>query len=687
MGYGMIIFVLTGALVSVASAQSRQFSLVDGVRLNWTEAQAFCRDSFTDLATIESRVDTSFILRSTNFTGKAWIGLHDDLINSWRWSLNDSTFYADGETEFRNWFRGQPNNLGGQQHCVALFPQSPFFGEWGDQPCSDFHLSVCYNGTINGIATFVKVNTFMNWTDAQKFCRTNYVDLASIRNITENADITKLAAFNFVWIGLHREKEWSDGSTSLFRDWASGQPDKASEECASFNFTDSGRWSDDNCALLLNVICYRTTPPNAENFTSVSQLETSITLQWNKVNDNVSFILEIDGAQRKAVEADGEGTVTFTLSNLTAATTHTFLLFSVLQGVLSSGVNLSAVTAPLNTDSFQAATQDETSITLQWNAVTNNSFILRFNGTYVHISAPDINGTINYTVSNLTAGTLYTFTLFTVFEEIFSSGVSIKAATAPSNADSLISLRQDESSITLQWSKVSNNSFILQFDGVQTLIPAPDGNGPVNYTVSNLTAGTLYIFTLFTVFENITSSGVNVTAATAPSNADSLISLRQDESSITLQWSKVSNSSFILQFDGVQTLIPAPDGNGPVNYTVSNLTAGILYTFTLFTVFENITSSGVNVTAATAPLNSDSFQAATQDETSITLQWNAVTNKSFILRFNGTYIRIPAPEGHGPVNYTVSSLTAGTLYTFTLFTVFENITSTGVNVTTATGEM
>lgn len=96
-----------------------------------------------------------------------------------------------------------------------------------------------------------------------------------------------------------------------------------------------------------NLSCFVTlvsVPPNAENFTSVSQFETSITLRWNKVNDNVSFILEIDGAQKEAVEADGEETVTFTVSKLTAATTHTFLLFSVLQGVLSSGVNLSAVT-------------------------------------------------------------------------------------------------------------------------------------------------------------------------------------------------------------------------------------------------------------------------------------------------------------------------------------------------------
>lgn len=80
-------------------------------------------------------------------SGKAWIGLYDDLINSWRWSLNDSTFYADGETEFRNWFTGQPNNLGGQQHCAVLLPISTHSGQWIDERCSNRRLFVCYNGT------------------------------------------------------------------------------------------------------------------------------------------------------------------------------------------------------------------------------------------------------------------------------------------------------------------------------------------------------------------------------------------------------------------------------------------------------------------------------------------------------------------------------------------------------------
>ena len=89
-----------------------------------------------------------------------------------------------------------------------------------------------------------------------------------------------------------------------------------------------------------------------------------------------------------------------------------------------------------------------------------------------------------------------------------------------------------------------------------------------------------------------------------------------------------------------------------------------------------------------APQNAGGFTSTGQNETSITLQWNKVNNiGSFILQFDGTEINITAPDGDGAVTHTVPSLTAGTKYTFTLFSVFENIRSSGVNITAVTGEI
>ncbi|XP_044040645.1 receptor-type tyrosine-protein phosphatase H-like isoform X2 [Siniperca chuatsi] len=436
MDYWRIIFVLTGALVNDASAQTHQYYFVS-TPVNWTEAQIYCRKVYTDLATVENTNGVSAVVSTTSN----------------------------------------------------------------------------YTGIVNGTSSFVKVDTNLNWTEAQRFCRENYVDLASIRNQTENDIIANLAAGSFVWIGLHREKLWSDGSTSLFRHWASGQPDLGTEQCVTMAFNDSGRWSDNNCSLTFPFICYTT-----GSFRSTGQDETSITLQWNKVNNNVSFILQFNGTEIDITAPDGDGPVTHTVSSLTAGTKYTFTLFSVFENVRSSGVSITAVTAPSNAGGFRSTGQDETGITLQWNKVNNNvSFILQFNGTEIYITAPVGDGPVTCTVSSLTAGTKYTFTLFSVFENVRSSGVNITAVTAPPNAGSFRSTGQDKTSITLQWNKVNNNvSYILQFNGTEIYITAPDGDGPVTHTVSSLTAGTKYTFTLFSVFENVRSSGVNITAVTEP---------------------------------------------------------------------------------------------------------------------------------------------------------------------------
>ncbi|XP_061601702.1 tenascin-like isoform X5 [Cololabis saira] len=681
----LIVFVLTGAVFRAALAQTRQYYFVN-TQLNWTDAQSLCRRDYTDLATIEKTADLA-IVNTSNFTGKAWIGLFDDWENSWRWSINDSSFYGEGETAFRNWFSHEPNNVDGSEYCGELVSGSS--GLWNDNVCKRNRLFVCYNGTVNYAASFVIPGISLNWTDSQKYCRENYVDLVSIRNQTENTIITNLANGANVWIGLYGQRQWSDGSHSLFQHWVTGQPNSNAEQCIAAGFSDSGRWSDEDCSLTFPSICYITVPPNADVFVASSQND-SITLQWTKVNDNISFVLQFNGAETNIRAPDGDGPVTHTISSLSAATQYTFTLFSVFKNVSSSGVQLTAATAPQNPEGFRPLTQVDSSITLQWDKVNNNiSFVLQFNGTETNIRAPDGDGPVNHTISSLSAATQYTFTLFSVFENVSSSGVQLTAATAPQNPEGFRPLTQLDSSVTLQWDKVNNDiSFVLQFNGAETNIRAPDGDGPVTHTVSSLSAATQYTFTLFSVFENVRSTGVNITAVTAPLNAKGFRSSDHNETSITLQWTKInSNISFVLQFNGTETNISAPDGDGPVTHTVSSLTAQTQYTFTLFSVFENLRSTGVNITAATAPQNPEGFRPLTQLDSSINLQWDKVNDISFVLQFNGAETNIRAPDGDGPVTHIVSSLSAATQYTFTLFSVFENLRSTGVNITAVTAPL
>ena len=64
---------VSGALVSVASVQTRQYYFVS-TPLNWTEAQSFCRRVYADLATAESKADVSAVISTTtNYTGKFFI--------------------------------------------------------------------------------------------------------------------------------------------------------------------------------------------------------------------------------------------------------------------------------------------------------------------------------------------------------------------------------------------------------------------------------------------------------------------------------------------------------------------------------------------------------------------------------------------------------------------------------------
>ncbi|XP_058613435.1 macrophage mannose receptor 1-like [Onychostoma macrolepis] len=240
----------------------------------WTEAQRYCREKYTDLATIENEQQTVQLTDTVNDDSidLAWIGLYDDL-NSWKWTLEDSDFFKVGEKDFRNWYNPGPDNSGGQSLCVYIIN-----GLWYTSYCSYVRSFICYDGSQNASDRYVWVDQYKTWTEAQRYCREHHTDLVSIRNETENQKIQDLFQNYNAWIGLYRTRSWSDQSNSSFSNWRTGQPDNAgnSEYCTAASFSDSGSWTDENCNTALPFICY-----------SVSSLTSS--RQYHFVNESKTW--------------------------------------------------------------------------------------------------------------------------------------------------------------------------------------------------------------------------------------------------------------------------------------------------------------------------------------------------------------------------------------------------------------
>ncbi|KAL0189840.1 hypothetical protein M9458_016939, partial [Cirrhinus mrigala] len=86
------------------------------------------------------------------------------------------------------------------------------------------------------------------------YCRTNYLDLATVKDDFENQFLVNTLNMEFdleAWIGLSK----TSGHVSSSVKWLNGQPDNVSgdEECAIAN-TD-GELADDTCSTSLPFYC------------------------------------------------------------------------------------------------------------------------------------------------------------------------------------------------------------------------------------------------------------------------------------------------------------------------------------------------------------------------------------------------------------------------------------------------
>uniref|UniRef100_A0A3B5PX11 C-type lectin domain-containing protein n=1 Tax=Xiphophorus maculatus TaxID=8083 RepID=A0A3B5PX11_XIPMA len=106
---------------------------------------------------------------------------------------------------------------------------------------------------------YVLVNEPRSWSDAQKYCRQNFRDLATIRNHTENQRAQSLLPSPaFVWIGLFRDPNfhWSDGSRFVYRNWAKVFNIIGSNRIICGVTWSPGQWRFRSCETKRSFVCH-----------------------------------------------------------------------------------------------------------------------------------------------------------------------------------------------------------------------------------------------------------------------------------------------------------------------------------------------------------------------------------------------------------------------------------------------
>jgi len=170
-----------------------------------------------------------------------WIGGRSDKSGEkWTW-VNGQQIPTDPKNKDKRWAKGEPNNGGGNQHCMV----ANYLGhQWDDQACSTKLNFICqwklygYENVDGGLVKFVRKE--VEWEEAKEKCEEGKPK-GSMIVIDSKETKEWVAKKGSVWVGASDLKQlgkwqWVNGKPLNEKSefWAPGAPDNQlkAEHCA-----------------------------------------------------------------------------------------------------------------------------------------------------------------------------------------------------------------------------------------------------------------------------------------------------------------------------------------------------------------------------------------------------------------------------------------------------------------------
>ncbi|XP_073687768.1 receptor-type tyrosine-protein phosphatase eta-like [Garra rufa] len=508
-------------------------------------------------------------------------------------------------------------------------------------------------------------------TEGDAFCISQYTKPDVIRNLT-------VAHFTISSVFL----TWDEpiGNRSSFKlQWTGDQASGNSATTnTSYNITDLTAGvnytfcitavAEDNSTGETVCILQYTKPDVIRNLTVNNITTSSVFLSWDEPIGNRSFY-KIQWTDNQTSRNSTTTNTSYLITGLTAGANHTFCITAVAADRSTEGetVCISKFTKPNVIRNLTVPGITTSSVYLRWDEPIGNRYFFKLKWTGDKTSGNSATTNTFYLITGLTAGVNYTFMITAVAADHSTEGdsVVISKYTKP---DVIMNLKPDDittSSVVLNWTKPNGQSsrYRVEYEAKNKTTEN------TSIRINDLTPGAQYTFKVFAVAaDHVTEGRSNqISLYTKPNMIKNLTVSEITTSSVYLTWEEpIGNRSFFkLQWTGDKT-----SGNSTTNdtfYNITDLTAGVSYTFIITAVAADNSTEGETVVTSkyTKP---DVIMNLTADgitTSSVLLSWTKPNGQSSCYRVEYGDKNVTIENTF----ITINDLIPGAQHTFKVFAV------------------